>query len=58
VSRPILEVSDVAARLVRRGLLDLADPVLPRWLQARVLVFADGPVVYELPRVGREQTDG
>ena len=54
MSRPILIVSDVAARLLRRGLIDPTDPTLPRWRQSRVLVFADRPVVYELPRVVRE----
>jgi hypothetical protein len=47
-------VSDVAARLVRRGLLDPTDPTLPRWREARVVVFAHGPVVYELPRIVRK----
>ena len=51
---PILVVSDVAARLVRRGLLDPADPTLSRWRETRVLVFVHGPVVYEPVRVGSE----
>jgi hypothetical protein len=51
---PILVVTDVAARLVRRGLLDPTDPALPRWRETRVLVFAHGPVVYEALPVVRE----
>jgi hypothetical protein len=47
-------VSDVAARLVRRGLLDPTDPTVPRWRETRVLVFAHGPVVYEAARCVRE----
>jgi hypothetical protein len=47
-------ISDVAARLVRRGLLDPADPTLARWRETRVLVFTHGPVVYESVRVVRE----
>jgi hypothetical protein len=54
LNRPILVVSDAAARLVRRGLLDPTDPTLSRWRETRVVVFAHGPVIYEPQRVGRE----
>lgn len=45
---PILIVSDVPARLVRRGLVEPDDPLVIRWRGLRVLVFAAGPVRYEL----------
>ena len=51
---PVLIVSDVAARLVRRGLLDPTDPMLPRWRETRVFVFMHGPVIYEPPPLVRE----
>ena len=51
---PILVISDAAARLVRRGLLDPRDPALARWESARVFVFLHGPVQYDLPARGRE----
>jgi hypothetical protein len=44
----------VAARLVRRGLLDPTDPMLPRWRETRVFVFMHGPVLYEPPPLVRE----
>ncbi len=44
---PLLVVTDVAARLVRRGLLAPADAALGGWRRARVLVFRSGPVVCE-----------
>ncbi|HMH81679.1 MAG TPA: hypothetical protein VK531_02315 [Gemmatimonadales bacterium] len=44
---PLLVVTDVAARLVRRGLLAPADAAADRWRQARVFVFRRGPVVSE-----------
>jgi hypothetical protein len=47
-------VTDAAARLVRRGLLDPTDPTLSWWRETRILVFAQGPVLYEPPRVVRE----
>jgi len=43
----VLTVSDVASRLVRRGLLDPSDPAVARWRETRVLVFPRGPVVCE-----------
>jgi hypothetical protein len=47
---PILVVTEPALRLVRRGLLAPSEAaVAARWLGARVLVFRDGPVVYEPP---------
>ena len=46
---PLLVVTDVAARLVRRGLLAPAEAAAPRWRRARVLVFRHGPVVSEPP---------
>ena len=45
---PLLVVTDVAARLVRRGLLTPADAA-GRWRSARVTVFRFGPVVCEPP---------
>jgi hypothetical protein len=45
---PLLVVTDVAARLIRRGLLAPADAA-GRWRVARVLVFRHGPVVCEPP---------
>ena len=45
---PLLVVTDVAARLVRRGLLTPADAA-GRWRSARVIVFRSGPVVCEPP---------
>lgn len=45
---PLLVVTDVAARLVRRGLLTPADAV-GRWRSARVTVFRFGPVVCDPP---------
>ncbi|HEV2750695.1 MAG TPA: hypothetical protein VGV12_09245 [Gemmatimonadales bacterium] len=49
---PLLVVTDVGARLVRRGLLAPDDGSVGHWARARVLVFRDGPVVCEpaLPR--------
>jgi hypothetical protein len=41
-------VSDVAARLVRRGLL-APDAAADRWRRARVFVFRHGPVVCDPP---------
>jgi hypothetical protein len=46
---PLLVVTDVAARLVRRGLLAPGEAGAPLWLRARVLVFRHGPVVSEPP---------
>ena len=46
---PLLVVSDVAARLVRRGLLTPAEAAAGRWRGARVLVFRHGPVVLQPP---------
>ncbi|HYL20241.1 MAG TPA: hypothetical protein VEU74_00655 [Gemmatimonadales bacterium] len=43
---PLLVVTDVAARLVRRGLLVPAD-ASAQWAGTRVLVFRYGPVVCE-----------
>jgi hypothetical protein len=51
MQQPILIVSDVAARLIRRGLVDPADPTLVTWREARVLVYPRGPVVLDVPRV-------
>jgi cysteinyl-tRNA synthetase len=45
---PLLIVTDVAARLVRRGLLTPADAA-GRWRSARVIVFRSGPVVCDPP---------
>jgi hypothetical protein len=45
---PLLVVTDVAARLVRRGLL-AADAASGRWRGARVFVFRHGPVICEPP---------
>jgi cysteinyl-tRNA synthetase len=45
---PLLVVTDVAARLVRRGLLTPADAA-GRWRSARVIVFRSGPVVCDPP---------
>ena len=45
---PLLVVTDVAARLVRRGLLNPADAAGP-WRSARVAVFRSGPVVCDPP---------
>ena len=45
---PLLVVTDVAARLVRRGLLTPADAAGP-WRSARVTVFRFGPVVCDPP---------
>ena len=47
-SSPVLVVTDVAARLVRRGLLTPADAA-GRWRSARVVVFRFGPVVCDPP---------
>jgi len=44
---PLLIVTDVGARLVRRGLLEPADAAAGGWLRARALVFRRGPVVCE-----------
>ena len=49
VSSPVLVVTDVAARLVRRGLLAPGDAAYGGWGGARVLVFRRGPVVCERP---------
>ena len=49
VSSPVLVVTDVAARLVRRGLLAPGDATRGGWRGARVLVFRRGPVVCERP---------
>ncbi|PYO61324.1 MAG: hypothetical protein DMD28_09415 [Gemmatimonadetes bacterium] len=46
-AKPLLVVTDVAARLVRRGLLAPSDPGCAGWLTLRVLVFRHGPVVCE-----------
>ena len=46
---PLLVVTDVAARLVRRGLLAPADAARGDWRRARLLVFRRGPVVCERP---------
>ena len=48
-SSPVLVVTDVAARLVRRGLLAPGDVARGAWCEARVLVFRRGPVVCERP---------
>ncbi len=48
-SSPVLVVTDVAARLVRRGLLAPGDVARGGWRGARVLVFRRGPVVCERP---------
>jgi len=45
---PILVVTDVAARLVRRGLLTPGDAA-GRWRSARAIVFRCGPVVCDPP---------
>ena len=42
-------VSDVAARLVRRGLLAPGDAAAGGWLAARVLVYRHGPVRVDAP---------
>ena len=42
-------MSDVAARLVRRGLLASADAAAGGWLAARVLVYRHGPVRVDAP---------
>jgi hypothetical protein len=46
---PVLVVTDVAARLVRRGLIAPGDAGGGAWGSARVLVFRHGPVVCERP---------
>lgn len=46
---PVLIVTDVAARLVRRGLLTPGDAARGGWRRARVLVFRRGPIVCERP---------
>jgi hypothetical protein len=46
---PLLVVTDVAARLVRRGLLAAGDATGGEWRGARVLVFRHGPVVSDPP---------
>jgi len=48
-SAPLLVVTDVAARLVRRGLLAPGDAARGGWRRARVLVYRRGPVVCERP---------
>ena len=48
VDPPLLVVTDVAARLIRRGLLTPADAA-GRWRCARVTVFRSGPVVCDPP---------
>jgi cysteinyl-tRNA synthetase len=48
-SPPLLVVSDVAARLVRRGLLAPADAGRGAWPRTRALVYRHGPVVCEPP---------
>jgi len=48
-SVPVLVVTDVAARLVRRGLLAPGDGARDGWRVTRVLVFRRGPVVCERP---------
>jgi hypothetical protein len=48
VKAPLFVVSEVAARLVRRGLVASSEVEATRWAGARVLVFRDEPVVYEL----------
>jgi len=48
-SAPVLVVTDVAARLVRRGLLAPGDASQGGWRRARLLVFRRGPVVCERP---------
>jgi pectin methylesterase-like acyl-CoA thioesterase len=45
---PLLVVTDVGARLVRRGLLS-PGAAAAGWVPARVLVFRRGPVVWERP---------
>jgi len=56
---PLLVVRDVAARLVRRGLLHPADGASAQWAGARVLVFRYGPVVCEpAPRALTRLTAG
>jgi hypothetical protein len=45
---PVLVVTDVAARLERRGLLAPAE-LASGWRRVRVLVYARGPVVCERP---------
>jgi hypothetical protein len=45
----VLVVTDVAARLVRRGLLTPSDAAEGGWRRARLLVFRRGPVVCERP---------
>ncbi|PYO97838.1 MAG: hypothetical protein DMD60_05680 [Gemmatimonadetes bacterium] len=45
----MLVVTDVAARLVRRGLLAPDAAARGGWRGARVLVFRRGPVVCERP---------
>ena len=45
---PLLVVTDVAARLVRRGLIT-PGAAAGRWRRARVFVFQYGPVVCEPP---------
>ena len=49
---PLLVVTDVAARLVRRGLLAPTDRASPQWTCLRVLVFRRGPVVCESAQPG------
>src|SRR5256885_13986111 len=49
VDPPLLVVTDVAARLVRRGLLAPGDATRGGWRGAQVLVFRRGPVVCERP---------
>jgi hypothetical protein len=50
---PLLVVTDVAARLVRRGLIAPADAARGGWRRVRVLVFRRGPVVCERPAGAR-----
>lgn len=49
---PLLVVTDVAARLMRRGLLAPGEATGGAWRGARVLVFRHGPVVSEPPAGG------
>jgi hypothetical protein len=48
-SAPVLVVTDVAARLERRGLLAPGEAARGGWRRVRVLVYARGPVVCERP---------
>ncbi|HYT05169.1 MAG TPA: hypothetical protein VEM13_09860 [Gemmatimonadales bacterium] len=54
---PLLVVTDVAARLIRRGLLAPAEAAAGGWVRTRVLVFRAGPVVCEVAAAASPRVD-